>query len=249
MSMIVRTPRPSSPTSQASAPSSSISLDAFDRLPSLSFSRWMPDPRLRSPSGSQRGTRKHDSPPGAWASIRNTSRHRRRAEPLVPGEAPTYAVASSAPATRSARVVLARTSEPPCFSVMPMPARAPGFSRAAHVARVVGPGDQPRLPLGGQVGDWAAARGRPSRSSRSGSRGRRRPGTRRRTRRPGPRGRRRRSTAHGAAVQAVAPPRPASARGRRGGTRPRRSGGRSGRGCAARAGSGWRRTPSAMRLG
>jgi hypothetical protein len=73
MSMIVRTPRPSSPTSQASAPSSSISLEAFERLPSLSFRRTRRKPTLRSPSGSHRGTRKHDSPPGAWASMRNAS--------------------------------------------------------------------------------------------------------------------------------------------------------------------------------
>ena len=69
---IVATPRPSSPTSHAIVPSSSISLEAFERLPSLSFSRWMRN-TLRVPSGSTRGTTKQLSPPGAWASTRNAS--------------------------------------------------------------------------------------------------------------------------------------------------------------------------------
>ena len=72
ISMIVGTPRPSSPTMRAQAPSSSISLDAFERLPSLSLSRWM-WMRLRSPSGVQRGRRKQDRPPSACASTRNMS--------------------------------------------------------------------------------------------------------------------------------------------------------------------------------
>src|ERR1700710_542536 len=70
--MIVGTPRPSSPIIRAHVSFSSISLDAFERLPSLSFSRLMRK-RLRSPSGVKRGSRKHDSPPSAWASTRNTS--------------------------------------------------------------------------------------------------------------------------------------------------------------------------------
>ncbi|CRR11434.1 hypothetical protein PAERUG_P54_1_London_24_VIM_2_04_13_05255 [Pseudomonas aeruginosa] len=41
ISMMVGTPRPSSPTIQARAPRYSISLEAFDQLPSLSFRRWM----------------------------------------------------------------------------------------------------------------------------------------------------------------------------------------------------------------
>ena len=40
ISMMVGTPRPSSPIIQASAPRYSTSLDAFDQLPSLFFSRW-----------------------------------------------------------------------------------------------------------------------------------------------------------------------------------------------------------------
>ncbi len=72
ISTMVRTPRPSSPTSQPVAPSYSISDDAFDLLPSLSLSRRKRI-ALRSPPGSTRGTRKQDSPPGAWARVRNMS--------------------------------------------------------------------------------------------------------------------------------------------------------------------------------
>ena len=72
ISMIVRMPRPSSPIDAPHVSTSSTSLDAFERSPSLSFKRWMRI-GLRVPSGSHRGTRKHDSPCGAWASIRNAS--------------------------------------------------------------------------------------------------------------------------------------------------------------------------------
>src|ERR1044072_33867 len=70
--MIVRTPPPSSPTSQAEAASNSISLEALERLPSLSLSRCRRK-RLRSPSGVQRGKRKQEMPPSAWARTRKAS--------------------------------------------------------------------------------------------------------------------------------------------------------------------------------
>ena len=72
ISMMVGTPRPSSPTSQAVAPSYSTSLDALAWLPSLSFRRCN-NIRLRLPSGRMRGRKKQLRPPGAWASTRNTS--------------------------------------------------------------------------------------------------------------------------------------------------------------------------------
>ena len=72
ISMIVGTPRPSSPTSHAVAPSYSTSLDALALLPSLSLSRCN-SIRLRVPSGRSRGRKKQDSPPGACASTRNMS--------------------------------------------------------------------------------------------------------------------------------------------------------------------------------
>ena len=72
ISMMVGTPRPSSPTSHAVAPSYSTSLEALAWLPSLSLSRCR-NIRLRVPSGRIRGRKKQDKPPGAWASTRKTS--------------------------------------------------------------------------------------------------------------------------------------------------------------------------------
>ena len=72
ISMMVRTPAPSSPRRHPNASANSSSLDALDRLPSLSFSRTIRSP-LRSPFGSTRGTTKQLNPPGAWASTRKTS--------------------------------------------------------------------------------------------------------------------------------------------------------------------------------
>ena len=68
ISRIVGTPRPISPTRYASAPSNSTSLDAFDLLPTLSFSRCTAM-RLRVPSARQRGMKKHDSPAGDSRSV------------------------------------------------------------------------------------------------------------------------------------------------------------------------------------
>ncbi len=72
ISTMVRTPRPGSPTGQATAPSYSISEDALERLPSLSLSRISRMP-LSAPSGSTLGTRKQPSPSSVCASARNTS--------------------------------------------------------------------------------------------------------------------------------------------------------------------------------
>ncbi len=72
MLMIVATPRPSSPTGQATAWSYSTSLEALEEFPSLSLSRWI-SMAFRLPSGSTRGSRKQDRPCGAWASTRNRS--------------------------------------------------------------------------------------------------------------------------------------------------------------------------------
>ena len=127
MSMIVGTPRPSSPTSRAQAPSNSTSLDAFERFPSLSFRRWMWKP-LRSPSGVKRGRRKHESPPSAWARTRNASHIGAEQNHLWP--VISYSAPGPPPLRGRAVVVLARTSEPPCFSVMAIPHSAPSFSVA-----------------------------------------------------------------------------------------------------------------------
>ena len=69
---IVATPRPSSPTRQASASWNSTSPEAFDQLPSLSFS-LISAKALRVPSGRRRGISRQVRPPGACASTRKAS--------------------------------------------------------------------------------------------------------------------------------------------------------------------------------
>ena len=59
-------PLPSSPTSQATVPLNSSSLDALDLLPSLSLSRWI-RMSLRLPSGRKRGMKKQETPGAAPA--------------------------------------------------------------------------------------------------------------------------------------------------------------------------------------
>ncbi len=122
ISTIVGTPRPSSPTRLAHAASSSISAEAFDRFPSLSLRRWMRNP-FRVPSGRTRGRRKQVRPAGAWARTRNASDVGAEQNHLWPVRAYSPGAESG-----SARVVFARTSEPPCFSVMAIPDRAPALS-------------------------------------------------------------------------------------------------------------------------
>jgi lambda repressor-like predicted transcriptional regulator len=134
ISMMVGMPRPSSPTRTPQASLNSTSLLELERLPTLSFRRWMWIGFLL-PSGRQRGTKKHEGPCSSvlastrwpshigaeknhlWPVMRNSSPH----GPLPAG---------------TARVVLLRTSLPPCFSVMPMPTvmevlRSSGMSRAS----------------------------------------------------------------------------------------------------------------------
>jgi len=72
MARICGTPRPSSPTSQASAPSNSTSELALAWLPSLCFRRWMAM-AFKLLSGRQRGRKKHDRPPVVCASTRKAS--------------------------------------------------------------------------------------------------------------------------------------------------------------------------------
>src|SRR4029077_16479428 len=100
---------PSSPTNQAEAESNSISLEAFERLPSLSFSRCRRN-RLRSPSGVQRGKRKQEMPPSAWARTRKASHIGADMNHLWPLS--SYSPPGPPPFTGRAVVVLARTSVP-----------------------------------------------------------------------------------------------------------------------------------------
>ncbi len=125
ISMMVLTPRPSSPTRWATAPSYSTSAEALDLLPSLSFSRMI-RMALREPSGSTRGSRKHESPPGACASTRKTSHMGAELNHLWP------VIAQVPSPSGSALVVFARTSEPPCFSVIAIPASTPRLAEAGR---------------------------------------------------------------------------------------------------------------------
>ncbi len=118
ISTMVRIPRPSSPTGQPTACSYSISADVLERLPNLSLSRCRRR-GLRLPSGSTRGSRKHVSPLGACARVRNTSLMGAEVNHLCP-------VITYVPSPVGVAVVVpCRTSEPPCFSVIDMPAIRP----------------------------------------------------------------------------------------------------------------------------
>ena len=83
ISMMVRTPRPSSPSRRAQVPSNSSSDEALDRLPSLSLSRCEPERVARA-------VRQHPRHHEAGQAARRLGEHeehvvhRRRGEPLVP---------------------------------------------------------------------------------------------------------------------------------------------------------------------
>ncbi|MNT23730.1 hypothetical protein D3C72_1591610 [compost metagenome] len=129
MRMMAATPRPSSPILWARAPWYSTSDEALERSPILSFSRMTRKPALRVPSGSQRGSRKQVRPPGAWARVRKASDMGAEQNHLCP----VSRYQPSSP-VGSARVALARTSDPPCFSVMAMPMVTPALSAAGRTA-------------------------------------------------------------------------------------------------------------------
>ena len=113
------------------------SLEALAWLPSLSLRRCR-NIRLRLPSGRIRGRKKQLSPPGAWASTRKTSDIGAEVNHLWPRK--QYVPSPFGVAC----VVPARTSEPPCFSVIDMPAVMPGFVlgtfRSGSYSRLVSSG-------------------------------------------------------------------------------------------------------------
>ena len=149
---------------------------------------------------------------------------------------------------RPARVVFARTSEPPCFSVMPMPASSPGLrgqrarSRASATLLAVRPGSH----LGGKCRVGAQRRtrgiGHRDRAPMTGLdlRPRHEAGGAAQVRRRSRRGPPRRGLQPGASV-----PQRRARRATTGGSRPRPRGGRSGRVCAASVGAYLPRHPSA----
>ena len=149
ISMIVGTPRPSSPTIRAQAARNSTSLEAFERLPSLSLSRWMWK-RLRSPSGVKRGSRKHERPPSAWASTRNASHIGAEQNHLWP------VISYSAPGTaavqrRRRRRVGAHVRAALLLGHRHAAERAGLVGGRAELAVVV-EREEARLPLGGDLG-------------------------------------------------------------------------------------------------
>src|SRR4051812_2867527 len=121
--MIVGTPRPGSPSRCAHAPRYSTSDDALDLLPSLSFRRCSWNPEFFVPSGKNRGSTKHVRPSSVCANVKNTSHIGAEQNHLCP-------VSEYSPSMPrgTATVVLARTSEPPCFSVIAIPHVAPSLS-------------------------------------------------------------------------------------------------------------------------
>ena len=129
--MIVGTPRPSSPIIRAQAPRNSTSLEALERFPSLSLRRWMWK-ALRSPSGVQRGIRKQEIPDSVWARTRKASHIGAEQNHLWPTI--SYSAPGPPPFSGVAVVVLARTSEPPCFSVIAIPQSEPRL-RSAGIER------------------------------------------------------------------------------------------------------------------
>src|SRR5207237_2357572 len=91
------------------------------------FRRMIRKPAFKAPSGRKRGMRKHERPACSCARTRNASHIGAEQNHLWP-------VSTKPSAAGSARVVLARTSDPPCFSVIAIPKSTPDF-RAAGMKR------------------------------------------------------------------------------------------------------------------
>ena len=87
--------------------------------------------RFLVPSGRNRGTRKQVSPLLVWASVRNASDMGAEQNHLWPVS--RYSPPGPPAPIAVARVVLARTSEPPCFSVIAMPKVTPPFCSAGSM--------------------------------------------------------------------------------------------------------------------
>ena len=239
ISMIVGTPRPSSPTIRAQVPRNSTSLEAFERLPSLSLSRWIWI-GLRSPSGVKRGIRKQESPPSAWARTRKASHIGADMNHLWPVS--SYSAPGPPPFSGVGDGRVGAHVRAALLLGHPHAAQRAGLvGRGAQLAVVAERGEA-RLPLGRELGLLAQRRdhrvGHRDRAADAGLglRGdeHRRAGDVGAGLRLAPRQR----------VRAEADTGARAARARRGGTRPRRSGCRSGRGCAASAGSRSPRSPS-----
>ena len=127
ISMMVRTPRPSSPSRCATravelqlrrrvGPVAQLVLEAYDV-----------EAVARRRPAAPAAPRSSVTPPSACASTRKTSFIGAEVNHLCP-----CSVYSPSTDVRRASVTLARTSEPPCFSVIPMPASAPSLVDGAR---------------------------------------------------------------------------------------------------------------------
>ena len=152
----------------------STSLEALERLPSLSLSRWMWK-GLRSPSGVQRGNRKQEMPPSAWARTRKASHIGAEQNHLWPVE--LVLGAGPAAVQRRARRRVGADVGAALLLGHRHPAEGAALARrpaaSARRSRARGSAAPTRRPARAAC----AAPGSPSRSSRSGSRPRPRPGT------------------------------------------------------------------------
>ena len=113
---------------------------------------------LRSPSGVQRGIRKQEMPESVWARTRKASHIGAEQNHLWPTS--SYSAPGPPPFSGVAVVVLARTSEPPCFSVIAIPQSEPRLRVGRHRALVVVEREEAGLPLLGQLGLLAQRRDR-----------------------------------------------------------------------------------------
>ena len=118
ISMMVRTPRPPRRRARRTRRRTRLRDEALERLPSLSLSRWKPQ-RVDRAVGAEARHQEAGEPARRLRQHQEGVAHRRRHEPFVAGDRRSH----RPPAARG--VVLARTSVPPCFSVMPMPSVMP----------------------------------------------------------------------------------------------------------------------------
>ena len=168
-------PRPSSPTSHAAG---AVELDLARGVGAVAelVLQALDADRVARAVGQQarheearQARRRSGRAPGC------ASHMRRREEPLVAGE--PVRSPQPAPPIGSARVVLARTSEPPCFSVMPMPISTPRLCRDRQRARVVVARQQLGQPSAASAGCAAQHRHDGEGHRRSGTACRFRPAT------------------------------------------------------------------------
>ena len=174
MSMIVRTPRPSSPTIQASAPRNSVSQDAFERIAHLALEA-LDLHRVLRPVRAPARQQETGQAAGGLGQRQEGIAHRRRNEKLVADQfigLPRTFLAN--------RVGACRVGAHVRPALLLRHRHADGQRRlliGRHVARVITVGGDPAFPERGQFAAGGAAPARQRRSSSPGSSARPRPAT------------------------------------------------------------------------